>query len=287
MIRLRLGHRWGLRDFIRIARAKRGKRGKRLERTAPTIASAFRVYRESSPDLETLVPRTLPKALRADLIHAYDVPTKPLKAIVAQLKLVGNEQRCQYCGINPEADTLDHYLEKAIYPEFSVFHRNLIPSCGACNRNRKLTIQGGVRAVLNLRDDPIEQIPELLSATIVRAGTGFRGHFSLRPPPPGAHPVAGLYARHFLSLDLAKRFSRGSPKELAEVLRTVVDTQLPAKRSSFSSVRATTQLMSNASSLKAENGANDWRVALRVAAAASGDFLDACATHWRQRASTT
>jgi hypothetical protein len=286
MIRLNLGRRWSLRDFVRIARAKRGTRRRRLERNAPTIASAFGAFHACSPDVEALAPRALTATLRADLIHAFEVPTRPLKAIVAQLKLLGDEQPCQYCGINPEADTLDHYLEKAIYPEFSVLYQNLIPACGTCNRDRKLTIQAGLRAVLNLREDPIDQIPELLSVTVVRAGTGFRGLFRLSAPPPGAHPVAGVYARHFASLHLAKRFSRVSAKELAVVLHTIVDTQLPAKRSSFSRRHAKAQLLSNASSMKAENGPNDWRVALRVAAAASDEFLGACETVWRQRAST-
>jgi hypothetical protein len=287
VIRLTLGRRWALRDFVRIARAKRGKRRRRLERNAGVIASAFRAYGLASPDIESLVPCAVSKALREDLIHAYVVSTKPLKAIVGHLKLVGDAQRCQYCGINPEVDTLDHYLEKEIYPEFSVLHRNLIPSCGVCNRDRKPTVQAGVRSVLNLRDDPISLIPELLSVTVVRAGKGFRGLFSLKPTPPGAHPVAGVYARHFVSLDLARRFSRESAKELVEVLRIVVDTQLPAKGLSFSRRKAKAQLLSDASSRRAMNGPNDWRVAVRVAAAASEDFLDACDALWRQDATAT
>jgi hypothetical protein len=281
MIALRQVRTWALKDFVQIAKAKTGARRKRLMRNAQRIHATFQAFEACTPAVEALAPSTLSKALRDDLIHAYDKRTKPLKILIAKVMLVGREQACQYCGINLEADTLDHYLEKHAYPEYAVLCRNLVPSCGACNRDRRPTIQAGQRAVLNFRDDPINQIPDVLRAHVEPAGSGFRARFSLAPAGPAAHPVATIYARHVESLGLRKRFEQVSAKELAELLRTLVDNQMPRRRSTFSKRLASEQLRSNADSLEKQLGRNDWRVALRRAAATSSDFLGACEKSWR------
>ncbi|MGO2312896.1 hypothetical protein ACTXKH_12430 [Brachybacterium tyrofermentans] len=44
------------------------------------------------------------------------------------------ERLCGYCDIR-EAETLDHYKEKARYPLLAVAPSNLVPSCAKCNHN--------------------------------------------------------------------------------------------------------------------------------------------------------
>lgn len=39
---------------------------------------------------------------------------------------------CPLCELDTACE-LDHYLPKSVYPEFSVFHKNLIPICHVCN----------------------------------------------------------------------------------------------------------------------------------------------------------
>jgi hypothetical protein len=90
--------------------------------------------------------------------------------------------------------------------------------------------------------------------------------------------------RHFDSLRLAARFETVSAKELAVILQALVETQLPATRPSFSRERARRQLSLDAATLTKQFGLNDWKVALRRAAAASKEFLDACEDNWRPRA---
>ncbi|MDN8228391.1 MULTISPECIES: hypothetical protein [Acinetobacter calcoaceticus/baumannii complex] len=45
---------------------------------------------------------------------------------------------CSLCG-SPAAGTLDHFLPKDIYPEFSIFSKNLIPAC-KCNFSKNKNI---------------------------------------------------------------------------------------------------------------------------------------------------
>jgi len=47
---------------------------------------------------------------------------------------------CPMCG-GPGNGTVDHYLPKDLYPEFSFFSKNLIPACN-CNSLRGTTIKG-------------------------------------------------------------------------------------------------------------------------------------------------
>ena len=50
----------------------------------------------------------------------------------AKKALFSNVTKCPYCTIN-RPNTLDHYFDKADYPEYSVFLPNLIPCCSECN----------------------------------------------------------------------------------------------------------------------------------------------------------
>lgn len=43
--------------------------------------------------------------------------------------------RCPFC-LQRDVSTLDHYLPKTTFPEFSVFPLNLVPSCSMCNQKK-------------------------------------------------------------------------------------------------------------------------------------------------------
>ncbi|GAA5016701.1 hypothetical protein GCM10023206_28680 [Acinetobacter puyangensis] len=47
---------------------------------------------------------------------------------------------CPYCGECNPVTTLDHYLPKADFPQYSVFTSNLLPSCGTCNTGKLNTV---------------------------------------------------------------------------------------------------------------------------------------------------
>ena len=43
---------------------------------------------------------------------------------------------CPYCLLN-KPNTLDHYLGKTEYPEYSILIKNLVPCCYDCNQKKK------------------------------------------------------------------------------------------------------------------------------------------------------
>ncbi|WP_055129236.1 HNH endonuclease [Pseudomonas mediterranea] len=51
---------------------------------------------------------------------------------------------CPMCG-NSAVGTVEHYLPKTPFPEFSVFSWNLVPSCNSCNQKRGSKHVNGIR----------------------------------------------------------------------------------------------------------------------------------------------
>ncbi|NTF10609.1 HNH endonuclease [Agrobacterium rubi] len=61
---------------------------------------------------------------------------------IRRIRSTPNLKCCPMCG-SPMTGTLDHYLPKEHYPEFSIFSKNLIPACPACNSSVKKEIFKG------------------------------------------------------------------------------------------------------------------------------------------------
>ena len=75
------------------------------------------------------------------LKSCYVVSTKELSkhkdAILQSLKLQSdiNVQRCAYCMLN-DPKTWDHYMPNESFPEYSVYHENLLYICYGCNQRK-------------------------------------------------------------------------------------------------------------------------------------------------------
>ncbi|MCW3154842.1 hypothetical protein N8H69_20025 [Achromobacter spanius] len=77
----------------------------------------------------------------AALESCYGVGTIPLSThkdnILCALKVQSevNLQRCAYCMLN-DPRTWDHYLPKESFPEYAVYHSNLLYICFGCNHRK-------------------------------------------------------------------------------------------------------------------------------------------------------
>lgn len=62
---------------------------------------------------------------------------KNLKIIYDKIKLSPKNSECPYCGCVKGSNlTLDHYLAKSLFSEYSVTPLNLVPSCNHCNTSK-------------------------------------------------------------------------------------------------------------------------------------------------------
>ena len=72
-----------------------------------------------------------------DLIKNYTLRMSrkgvPTRAVYDALKILPRNNRCPFCNYG-SVETLDHVLQKNIYPGFSVKPTNLVGSCVRCNR---------------------------------------------------------------------------------------------------------------------------------------------------------
>ncbi|MBD3831754.1 MAG: hypothetical protein IE910_00160 [Brevundimonas sp.] len=100
---------------------------------------AYRAYRRSLGNPFKVVPFKKSRKFHLTLYKIYD-QTKYTKVIADIRKLALST--CPMCGA-AGVGTVDHYLPRETYPEFSVFTPNLVPACGTCNSKAKRTTVSG------------------------------------------------------------------------------------------------------------------------------------------------
>jgi 5-methylcytosine-specific restriction endonuclease McrA len=66
------------------------------------------------------------------LINFYEVPPAKLKLVLKERRNDHGLTECPYCGNPFVPDTLDHFLPKDYWAEFSIFPNNLVPQCRGC-----------------------------------------------------------------------------------------------------------------------------------------------------------
>lgn len=62
----------------------------------------------------------------------YEHPPKELKALIKQRRHDHGLTECPYCGNPIKPDTLDHFIPKTPWPEYSIYPNNLVPQCRGC-----------------------------------------------------------------------------------------------------------------------------------------------------------
>lgn len=89
------------------------------------------------------LPRSsiIKKVGKTSFIEHYE-NTKHFSKFISDFRNNNRTGFCYMCGAM-NAGTLDHLLPKDIYPEFSFFSKNLIPSCD-CNQKKKENISTGL-----------------------------------------------------------------------------------------------------------------------------------------------
>lgn len=95
---------------------------------------------------------------KKSLIYLYESNPKAVSNLKVKIKHAQEEhlrQICPSCGILPALE-VDHYIPKELYPDFSIYSRNLIWTCGTCN-GRKLQYwkENAYRGIINFYIDDI------------------------------------------------------------------------------------------------------------------------------------
>nr|WP_180164566.1 HNH endonuclease [Stenotrophomonas sp. SbOxS2]NYT97653.1 HNH endonuclease [Stenotrophomonas sp. SbOxS2] len=257
--------------FDEIAAAKRQPRRSRMQAARAKVLAACQGYEDSVPEVGELDEAALTDPQKEAMRHAFTVETKPMTELRGNLLKRISVARCPFCGIS-ESSTLDHYLPKEQYPEFSVFPKNLVPSCAFCNtrkRDRILDEGTKVRMFLHPCYDVIPDTEFLTVRARMEADALILSYRLTRPAGMALRTFRHLRS-HFNELDLADRYRRMGLEHLGG--------QYPALHRAYGSSenaeRVAEKLIEGAVDFEEVSGPNYWLAKLYRALAGNDDFCD-------------
>lgn len=193
--------------FDDITATKRQPRQSRMLAVRERVLAAYQDYEGAVPEVGGLAAVRMTNLQKEAMRHAYEVETQTMTQLRGDLLKSISVARCPFCGIS-ESSTLDHYLPKEQYPEFSVFPSNLCPSCAVCNtrkRDRILDEGTHVRMFLHACYDEIPNMVFLVVRVRLEADALVLS-YRLVQPAGMARQVFQHLRTHFNELNLADRY---------------------------------------------------------------------------------
>lgn len=182
----------------------------------------------------------------------YD--TRKGSGVLLRMRRKANLKSCPVCG-SPVTGSLDHYLPRALYREFSIMRANLVPACMHCNSSSKgSTVHGGdpKRFIHPYFDNwaahvlwYVEIIPPYRAAT-----------FAPRPMPGLPAPRNEIVAFHLWNV-LGTQF-----KLSMETAWSSLPGQVKVRDPLLTIESATAQLVQELQVAVLAGGANCWQAAL-------------------------
>lgn len=183
--------------------------------------------------------------------------SKPARKYYDQLKQLAPYSRCPFCGLGQVA-TLDHFLPKSLYPQFSVTPINLVPSCRDCN-SIKITNSAAhpEDQCLHPYFDHQHFVDEKWLFAEIIEGDPAVVTYSVNAPENWDDISKARVETHFKEFNLAERYAIEATSELANIN----DTLNPLANSLGK--RGIQALLS--AQLNAEKHKNSWKAALYYA----------------------
>ncbi len=176
---------------------------------------------------------------------------------------------CQFCGINTDS-TIDHYLPKENYPEFSVAHLNLIPCCPDCNSKKsvKWLNSDKERMILNLYNDIIPNMKFLFIDLEFNEDIPV-GKYYLSNQSNIDNDLYKLIESHYKELDLLNRYNDRFNSNYTEIFNSLNNSTFKGKPNLVQ-----TFLISDYNENVPSFGINHYRLVLKEALANNDDFVN-------------
>ncbi len=76
-------------------------------------------------------------------LYTYYFSQKPSGKQI-RYRILSNAKKCPFCSLSHNPKTLDHFLPKTLFPQFSILPENLVPACKECNEEFKKTFYADV-----------------------------------------------------------------------------------------------------------------------------------------------
>jgi hypothetical protein len=229
------------------------------------VRMAYMGYRGSTTDILALQPLELREPGHGALLREnYSALSKgrALEELAADIYEAA-EFRCPMCNFE-QAATVDHFLGKGAYPEFSILARNLVAACNTCN-NKK-----GARPANGFVHAYFDELPnqQVLVATTVW-NPELHISYTLEADPGVEVNLFDRLSNQFEILRLEDRFAREAGYVLSEIIGNCAE---PYARGGSALVKA--ELARQADVSVNVYGINHYKTALLRALAADDRFCD-------------
>ena len=256
----------------KVFNARRGSRKDKLNKIFAYIKFDYLEYKNQRFSLEKLVPDKNVTLSRDDLEYCYK-KAKEFDEIKQNIydNVPNSNDKCLYCGIS-EADTLDHYLNKAEYPEFSIFTDNLIPCCSKCNRKKQAWKIAGKRIIFNNYFDSIiindylivdigfsKDVPFIKDVRLDFSGT------------TATTKQRDLIEQHYEELELINRYKKSARTSLNTLIESIKNKK---KRRNLSKASIKEDIEAEIETYEHIFGNNHWEAAVYKGVLNNDDVLD-------------
>ncbi|GAA3943846.1 hypothetical protein [Hymenobacter algoricola] len=208
--------------FENIIKAKRKHRKPILEALSDDIKLLYQEYGANISALELLTPTSLNAEQKEALQHCYLVPVQTMYELRHDIEVhqitcnADIAAFCQYCGLNYGAKTLDHYLPKDIFAEFSTLALNLVPCCVDCNTLKDTAwLKGSEREIISFYYDSLPTT-QFLFADLAKTGNVYKPSFHLSLDASDYCGMEATIRGHFNKLDLLNRYADASAPVISE-----------------------------------------------------------------------
>ena len=119
-------------EWVELALACRKKNINDLKRIEASIKEQFKNYDQIISNYDSEPETTKFECNKKLLIDYYESAPEALNKLIFSRRIEHGLLDCPFCG-NPKApDTLDHFIPKDDWPEFSINPNNLVPQCREC-----------------------------------------------------------------------------------------------------------------------------------------------------------
>lgn len=155
---------------------------------------------------------------KSEFVYLYDyymIKREPGRSIYDAILVAANDE-CPLCGGVGHARTIDHYLPKANYPQYSVLSYNLIPACRDCNSDKKNPVitEAKKQHFHPYYDQACFYEEPWIIATVSHVSPCVIT-YTARPPELWTVLNKERAANHFDFFNIAKRYSIRAAEELA------------------------------------------------------------------------
>lgn len=168
--------------------------------------------------------------------------------------------KCPYCMISAH-NTFDHYFDKSTFPEFTLFTKNLLPCCAACNsyKGNKVRNKDNEREIINFYYDMLPDYQFIFFDMEIDFETIMSiPFFNIRLDLNDSLPIEPIIQNHFDNLRLMQRYREQIPDKVSTILGE-------AKRSYKDGINVDciiSEIRRRIDSLREYNGTNYWEACL-------------------------